>query len=111
MSHGDSGNLMAGGWRALAGGPSPASLLYRAPSPCLGLLTLRGSECTRSTAMKCLLLALGLSLMCGNQATDIPQTMQDLDLQEVRGWPGWAELRGGQGAGSEMERCTNGAMT
>nr|ADG21873.1 beta-lactoglobulin II variant B [Equus asinus] len=35
--------------------------------------------------MKCLLLALGLSLMCGNQATDIPQTMQDLDLQEVAG--------------------------
>ncbi|XP_070451860.1 beta-lactoglobulin-1 [Equus przewalskii] len=85
MSHGDSGNRMAGAWTVLAGGPSPASLLYRAPSLCLGLHTLQSSECTHSAAMKCLLLALGLALMCGIQATNIPQTMQDLDLQEVAG--------------------------
>ena len=104
MSHGDSGNRMAGAWTVLAGGPSPASLLYRAPSLCLGLHTLQSSECTHSAAMKCLLLALGLALMCGIQATNIPQTMQDLDLQEVRGWLGWAELWGGWGSWPQEDK-------
>ncbi|XP_004423719.1 PREDICTED: glycodelin [Ceratotherium simum simum] len=35
--------------------------------------------------MKCLLLALGVALVCGTQATSIPQTMKDLDLQKVAG--------------------------
>ncbi|XP_032274614.1 glycodelin [Phoca vitulina] len=35
--------------------------------------------------MKCLLLALGLALVCGIQAIVIPQTMENLDLQKVAG--------------------------
>ncbi|XP_027953152.1 beta-lactoglobulin-2-like [Eumetopias jubatus] len=35
--------------------------------------------------MKCLLLALGLALVCGIQAIVVPQTMENLDLQKVAG--------------------------
>lgn len=50
--------------------------------------------------MKCLLLALGLALVCGLQAATIPPAMEDLDLSKVRRfWGGWgaagrAEERG-----------------
>uniref|UniRef100_A0A8C0CKZ6 Lipocalin/cytosolic fatty-acid binding domain-containing protein n=1 Tax=Balaenoptera musculus TaxID=9771 RepID=A0A8C0CKZ6_BALMU len=35
--------------------------------------------------MMCLLLALGLALMCGTQAVNVIQTMEDLDIQKVAG--------------------------
>ncbi|CAK7290048.1 hypothetical protein VULLAG_LOCUS932 [Vulpes lagopus] len=34
-------------------------------------------------------LLLVLALVCGIQATVVPRTMEDLDLQKVRGRPGW----------------------
>ncbi|EFB22693.1 hypothetical protein PANDA_014065, partial [Ailuropoda melanoleuca] len=35
--------------------------------------------------MKCLLLALGLALACGIQGIDVPQSVQNMDLQKVAG--------------------------
>ncbi|KAF0887229.1 LACB1 protein, partial [Crocuta crocuta] len=35
--------------------------------------------------MQCLLLALGLALVCGGRAAIVAQTVQDLDLQKVAG--------------------------
>ncbi|VFV38385.1 lacb2_felca ame: full=beta-lactoglobulin-2 [Lynx pardinus] len=35
--------------------------------------------------MKCLLLALGLALVCGLQAATVPPTMEDLDIRQVAG--------------------------
>ena len=38
--------------------------------------------------MMCFLLALGLALMCGTQAVNVIQAMEELDIQKVRGWLG-----------------------
>lgn len=38
-----------------------------------------------AAAMKCLLLALGLALVCGTQAIFVPQNIKDLDLQKMWG--------------------------
>ena len=45
--------------------------------------------------MKCLLLSLGLALVCGLQAATLPPTMEDLDIRQV-----WAC---GVGAGGPTE--------
>lgn len=68
----------------LAHRPPP---LHKDPSPPLGLAHSRELSATTAAAMRSLLLA--LALVCGIQAIVIPRTMEDLDLQKVRGWPGW----------------------
>nr|XP_011723015.1 glycodelin [Macaca nemestrina] len=43
-------------------------------------LSLKSSEPPRAAAMPCLLLTLGVALVCSVQATDMPQTKQNLEL-------------------------------
>ena len=57
--------------------------------------------------MKCLLLALGLALVCGAQAAAVPQTMENLDLPKVGGRPG-GEPQGGRGGGASGGRTSTG---
>ncbi|XP_034519642.1 beta-lactoglobulin-1-like [Ailuropoda melanoleuca] len=74
---------MAGGpGRCWLAGPRP---LYKGPSPLPGLRHSRELSTTTAAAMKCLLLALGLALACGIQGIDVPQSVQNMDLQKVAG--------------------------
>nr|XP_035146805.2 beta-lactoglobulin-1-like [Callithrix jacchus] len=66
---------------------SPLSALWAqgtqvAPSPAK-----KSSEPPTAAAMQCLLLTLGMALVCSIQASDIPQTEQDLEVPKVlAGW-------------------------
>uniref|UniRef100_A0A2K5VZI8 Progestagen associated endometrial protein n=1 Tax=Macaca fascicularis TaxID=9541 RepID=A0A2K5VZI8_MACFA len=46
-------------------------------------LSLKSSEPPRAAAMPCLLLTLGVALVCSVQATDMPQTKQNLELPKT----------------------------
>ncbi|XP_070934686.1 glycodelin [Macaca nemestrina] len=48
-------------------------------------LSLKSSEPPRAAAMPCLLLTLGVALVCSVQATDMPQTKQNLELPKLAG--------------------------
>ncbi|XP_030162388.2 beta-lactoglobulin-2 [Lynx canadensis] len=58
---------------------------YKGPSPRPGLPQSRELSATTAAAMKCLLLALGLALVCGLQAATVPLTIEDLDIRQVAG--------------------------
>lgn len=87
MSRGDSGKRVAG--------PRPAVRLYKAPGPRLSLVPqlpslLELRSASTAAAMKCLLLALSVALVCGTQTRFIPRTtLQDLDVQKVWGEGAW----------------------
>lgn len=58
--------------------------------------------------MKCLLLALGLALACGIQGIDVPQSVQNMDLQKVGGRLGWGVSCRGAGQRELSYTSTNG---
>lgn len=62
-----------------------ALLLHKAPGAhtASASLLLQTSELPTASAMQCLLLTLGVALICGIWAIDSPQTMQDVELPKV----------------------------
>uniref|UniRef100_A0A8D1PBB1 Lipocalin/cytosolic fatty-acid binding domain-containing protein n=1 Tax=Sus scrofa TaxID=9823 RepID=A0A8D1PBB1_PIG len=67
-------------------GAGTALLPYKAPSPLPGLLLpLELRSVTPAAAMRCLLLTLGLALLCGVQAVEVTPIMTELDTQKVAG--------------------------
>lgn len=65
-------------------GAGTALLPYKAPSPLPGLLLpLELRSVTPAAAMRCLLLTLGLALLCGVQAVEVTPIMTELDTQKV----------------------------
>lgn len=72
------------------GGPGRPSSYIRPQARCLGLASrppsLELSSVPAAAAMKCLVLALSVALVCGTQAIFVPRTIpEDLDVQKVRG--------------------------
>ena len=64
-----------------------ASSYIRPQARCLGLpFSPELRSATTAAAMKSLLLALGLALVCGAQAVHIPRKVEGLDIRAVRGW-------------------------
>nr|XP_008003891.2 beta-lactoglobulin-1-like [Chlorocebus sabaeus] len=64
-----------------------ALLLHKAPRAhtASASLLLQTSELPTASAMQCLLLTLGVALICGIWAIDSPQTMQDVELPKLAG--------------------------
>lgn len=62
-----------------------ALLLHKAPGAhtASASLLLESSEPPKAAAMPCLLLTLGVALVCSVQATDMPQTKQNLEFPKV----------------------------
>lgn len=96
-------------WRfgeARGGGPGRPSSYIRPQARCRGLAPRPPSLELRSVpaaaAMKCLVLALSVALVCGTQAIFVPRTVpEDLDVQKV--WGQRMLCRGTTAGGGELQ--------